>query len=121
MTQITPQEVMRHLDRIAGELSLRSDQLNDVCKALEPIEQKYDAFVDDYELGLLLKSETTDYKLPSEKLRLKKARAAMDADLLGRYEALLRKRKRLQDRISNLKAEADARRSILSAQKEGLV
>lgn len=117
MSGVTPQEVMHSLQKISDELALRSQQLYELDLALEPVEGQYEEFVDEYELGLLRKSETSDYKLPSEALRLKMARREMDAALLGRYEGLKRKRKRLEDRIRNLGKEADSRRSILSALK----
>jgi len=117
--QVTPQAVILKLDRLAGELALRSSQLHDVELALEPVDDEYTQFVDRYELGLLARSEEPEgkYKLPSEALRLKKARSEMSAELLGRYEGLRKKRRRLEQRLKDIRTEIDAQRSILSALK----
>src|SRR4051812_5911842 len=115
--QITPQEVIGRLERLDGELTLRADQLHQIEVALESVEEEYEKFVDEFELGLLLKSETSEYKLPSAALRLKMARRTMDPQVLGKYEGYLRKRKRLETRIRLLSKQVDAQRSILSTLK----
>ena len=106
-----------NLNRLSLELGQLSTKLAQVCRDLEPVEAEYTRFVDDFELGLLLKSETSDYKLPSGALRLKLAHQKIDADLLGRRMGLTNSRERLQQRIRDLKAEIEAQRSILSALK----
>ena len=79
---------------------------------------EYQAFVDNYEVGLYLKSEADGGpKLPSEAMRLKLARREMAPDLLGARDGLARKRERIKQRIADLKSEIEAERSILSALK----
>lgn len=115
----TPVEAMDKLDQQAMELDHRSWQLADTERKLEPIEVEYQRFIDDYEIGLWTKYEDSEYKikLPSEAMRLKLAHKAMDPDLLGKYVGYVNSRKRLEKRISALKAAVDAQRSILSALK----
>ena len=114
----TPLEAMDRLSALADELDLRSNQLAEVERSLEPAEREYSAFVDAYEVGLWTRHENGDMaKLPSEALRLKLARAAMPPEMLGTYEGLLASRKRLEKRIAALKPQVDAQRSILSALK----
>jgi hypothetical protein len=106
------------LNRLAVELGDMSSKLAQVCRDLEPVERDYSAFVDEFEVGLLLRSESDEgYKLPSAALRLKLAHRKMDPDLLGRYMGLVNSRSRLQQRLRDLKAEIEAQRSILSALK----
>lgn len=115
----TPAEVMAKLDQLASELDTRSSELADVERRLEPTELAYQAFVDDFEVGLWTKYEDSEYKtkLPPEPMRLKLAHKAIDPDLLGRYIGLVNSRKRLEKRIGALKSAVDAQRSILSALK----
>jgi hypothetical protein len=115
----TPLEAMDKLDALAGELDTRSRELADVERKLEPTELAYQAFVDEFEVGLWTKYEDSEYKtkLPSEAMRLKLAHKAMDPGLLGRYVGLMNSRKRLEKRISALKSAVDAQRSVLSALK----
>lgn len=102
----------------ADELDRLSRALADVARQLEPVATEYQAFVDNHELGLLLRSEDeTEYKLPPAALRLKLARRAMDPELRGRYMALTHSRERLEQRIRDLKVAVEAQRSILSALK----
>jgi len=115
--QVTPQEVIARLNRLSDELSDLSDWLHKAEVQLEGVSEQYEKFVDEYELGLLVKSEQSEYKLPAEKLRLKLARSKMDPDLLGKYIGLSKKRDRLETRIRNIRLEIDAQRSILSALK----
>jgi hypothetical protein len=106
------------LSELANDLGDLSGMLARVSRDLEPVEEQYRAFVDDFEVGLLLRSEDEDgYKLPSESLRIKLAHRKMDPALLGRYMGLTKSRERLQQRIRDLKAEIEAQRSILSALK----
>jgi hypothetical protein len=115
----TPVEAMDKLDVLATELDMRSRELADVERKLEPTELAYQAFVDEFEVGLWTKYEDSEYKtkLPPAPMRLKLAHKAMDPELLGRYVGLVNSRKRLEKRISALKAAVDAQRSILSALK----
>lgn len=111
-------EARQALSRIVCDLSKCSLDLADVSRKLAATEAEYRSFVDDFELGLLSRSEDEEgYRLPSASLRLKMAHKAMDPALLGRYMGLSESRDRLKQRISDLKHEADSQRSILSALK----
>ncbi len=105
---------MARLDSYAIELDDLSKKLSDVERKLEPAEQEYEAFIDDFYVGLWADKEQ---KLPGEDMRLRLARHAMPPELLGRYSALLHSRKRMEKRVSSIKASIDALRSILSALK----
>lgn len=113
----TAQEALERLDEIVRELDQRSKELHGVEVSLEPVEIAYQAFVDDFEIGLWTRHEDDGAKLPAEKLRVKLAHKQMDPALLGRYVGLVNSRKRLEKRIGALKTQADAQRSILSALK----
>lgn len=107
------------LDSKARELDELSKALAYVERRLEPAERDYQEFVENFEVALWRRYEDSDgrTKLPSESLRLKLAHREMSPELLGRYVGLLNSRKRLEKRISALKATVDAQRSILSALK----
>ena len=115
----TPAGAMSTLDAIAREMDLRSSQLAEVERRLEPVEIEYEAFVAAHEIGLWRRHESgeLDGRWPSEQLRLRLALADMPPELLGRHTGLVNLRKRLEKRIGALKAAADAQRSILSALK----
>lgn len=115
-------EARGRLRDLADELDTRSRQLGDVERELEPVERKYQGFVDDFEVGLWTKYEDSEgkTKLPPEPMRLKLAHKAMDPELLGRYVGLVNARKRLEKRIGALGKTVEAQRSILSALKAEL-
>lgn len=113
----TARESMDRLDKMARELGERSTQLAKVTRDLEPVHREYTSFVDDFEIGLWKKHQDEDAKFPSAAMRLKLAEREMDPALLGRHYGLEESRKRLMKRISDLRAEIEAERSILSALK----
>ena len=114
----TPIEALDRLDAHAAELDELSRGLAELQRQLEPIEVKYQDFVDAYEVGLYLKSEEDGGpKLPSEAMRLKLARREMAPELLGRRDGLIRKRDRMSKRIDDLARICNAERSVLSALK----
>jgi outer membrane murein-binding lipoprotein Lpp len=116
---IAPVEALEKLDRLATELGELGSKLASVERDLEPVENDFTRFVDDFELGLYARSVNEDgFKLPSEALRQKLAIQAMPPELYGRRTALVRSRDRLLQRIRTLKTEVEAQRSILSALKE---
>lgn len=119
--EITAQQVMADLDRMAQEMNALSEGMAYVARALEPVEAAYEKHMDDYEIGLWEKHTNEDAKLPAEKMRVKLAHRAMDPALYGRYFALVKSRDRMVKRISALKCSIEANRSLLSAMKEGLV
>ena len=118
MSGVTPQEALDRLDAHSRELGDLSGALLEINRRLDDVEREYQAFVDDFEVGLYLRSEEPDGpRLPSEAMRIKLARREMSPELLGRRDLLVRKRERIRQRISDLKAEIEADRSILSALK----
>ena len=120
--QATPQEAMAKLDAYAHELDAISNKLAEIERQLEPVEREYQAFVDDFEVGLWQRSQDDEnFKLPSEALRLKLAQKAMSPELLGRYVGLINARRRLRERGQRTKASLEAQRSILSYLKEATV
>lgn len=114
----TAAECMTLLDEHARELDTRSKELAATERDLEPVEAEYRKFVDDFEIGLWQRSQDEEgFKLPSEALRLKLAHRSIDPAVLGRYVGLVKRRRRLEQRLRDLKAAVDAQRSILSALK----
>jgi len=115
---VTSQEAMDRLDGISREMGALSGALHKVSQLLEEADKPYSEFVDVFEVGLWLKCQEDDGpRWPSEAMRVKLARREMPAELLGRRDGLVRKRDRIKQRIADLKAMADADRSILSALK----
>jgi hypothetical protein len=117
-TITTPGEAMAELQRLSRELGTLSTTLAKVNQALEPVQDEYERFLDDFETGLWFRSETEDgYKLPPKDMRVRLAHKAMSPELLGSYRGLTNKRDRLRRAISDKKADVDAWRSMLSALK----
>lgn len=124
MNTYTPEAItaVQELNRLAGMLGTLGEKLVEVERDIEATEREYRAVIEAYEVGLYEQvQDGTLSRLPSADMRVKLARKAMDPELLGRYEGLALARRRLQDRISNIKAQASSQRSIVSAMKEGLV
>jgi len=118
---MSAQQAMARLDELAVELDQLSVQLAKVERDLEPVDQEFSKFVDNYELGLYQRSiDEPDFKLPAEALRYKLAVRAMPPELFGRRTALAASRDRITKRLANLKVQTDAQRSILSAHKAEL-
>lgn len=114
----TPVEALERLDGHAHELDQLSRGLAQLQRDLEPVEAEYQESIDNFEIGLWLKSEEEGGpRLPSEALRHKLARREMAAGLLGRRDGLVRKRERIKQRISDLKTIVESERSVLSALK----
>lgn len=116
----TPAEARDRLNALATELGERATQLSAVERDLEPVEAEYEQFISNHEIGVWMRYEAEGKRPPPEKLRLKMAMVEMSPDLLGKYAGLRHSRDRLRKRISTLKAEVEAQRSILSALKAEL-
>lgn len=114
----TPVEARVELDRLSRELGDLSTKLAQCSRALAPTQREYDKFIENYEVGLFVKSEVNQTRLPGKEMRLKLARHDMDAELLGRYEGLKMQRDRMVQRIRDIKVEVNAQQSILSALRE---
>jgi hypothetical protein len=110
-------ESISRLSEIADELDRASKALSEIERDLEPVEQQYEKFVADHEIGLWTRHNDEGAKFPPAELRKRLAHKAMDPALLGSYVGLLSARKRGDKRVASLKAAADAQRSILSALK----
>jgi len=114
----TPLEAMDKLTALADELGNLSSMLAQVERDLEPVDRDYVAFTDMHDIGLYERSVSEDgFKLPSAEMRLKLANRAMAPELYGRRTALVKSRERIIKRISDLKSQIEAQRSILSALK----
>lgn len=110
-------EVMTRLGDLAAELNDLSNDLAKVERSLEPVEAEYEAFMDGYEVQLWEAHIQEDAKLPSEAMRARLGRRAMDPALLGRHTQLVSSRKRMEKRIAAIKTSVSAQQSILSALK----
>jgi septal ring factor EnvC (AmiA/AmiB activator) len=107
------EEAIRKLEDAGFAISERAKALGDTQRTLEPVETAYNDFIEAHTLGLYDSGE----KLPSESIRLALAHRAMEPELLSRYRTLTAKRERLKKEISDLRAAAEAQRSVLSAEK----
>jgi phage shock protein A len=118
VTISTPGQAMAKLQQLSNQLGSLATTLAEVNQALEPVEEEYEQFLDDYETGLWFKAQTDDSaKLPPKDMRVRLAHKAMAPELLGSYRGLTNKRDRLRKAISDKKADVDAWRSMLSALK----
>jgi hypothetical protein len=124
---IQAQDIMADLHAKARELEHLAAQLAEVSEAIDGtatkpgVQDEYDAWIDNYEVGLWTAHVDDSAKLPAKDLRRQMAHRAMPPELYGRYFALVRTRERMSKRISALKSSVEASRSLLSALKEGLV
>ena len=112
-----PLDARSKLNELAQRLGKLSEALVDVNRALEPVHDEYTQFIDDFETGLWLKHVQEGAKLPPKDLRVQLAHKAMPVELLGRHKGLTNSRERLMKRISDLRVEVEAQRSLLSAWK----
>jgi len=110
--------VMLKLDTLAAGLDTLSKELGDAERLRAVAEDAYEDFIDSYVAGLYEASENK--RLPGEDVRRSLAHKAMPPELLGQYRTLTRRAERLRRRISDVKTQVDAHRSILSALKTEL-
>jgi septal ring factor EnvC (AmiA/AmiB activator) len=108
-------EARQKLIEYADELDKLSKDLADVQRRLEPIETFYNDSIDDYIASLFERWESGESKWPSDDVRMKLARRAMDREVRDQYDALCASRDRMRKRISDLKSSVEAQRSVLSA------
>ncbi len=113
----TPAEATSKLHEYATELDQLSKSLAKVEREIEPLDEQYSKALEDAEAGMWQRSQEDNEKLPSEAMRGILARRSMDQQLLGRRSQLLASRKRMEQRIRDLKALVEAQRSIVSALK----
>jgi hypothetical protein len=108
---------MNRLDAFAVELDTLSKALAETERRLEPLECGYEEFLGEYEIWLVEQAQEKGEKPPAERLRERMALKAMPREILGPYLALSAKRRRMEKRISAIKAGIEAQRSLLSAYK----
>lgn len=119
---MAPVQVVQKLDQLASGMDKLGSELAAVRVELEPCERIHDDFVADYVAGLWDKHVAGEIKKwPGEDVRLALARRAMDTQTRGKYARLKNLERRIQEAIARTKEEIGAYRSILSAQKEGLI
>lgn len=107
---------MADLDRVVAELDADSRSLAEAQDELEPVQRAYRDFIEHHTCVLYDQATTNGKRLPGDKdLREMLARRAMDPHIRGQHDVLVHRREKLQDRIRDLRAEADAYRSLLSA------
>jgi predicted transcriptional regulator len=114
-----PAQVMGKLDALAVELDQRSSALANTERELADVEDKYDAFYEDFIAGWFDAEEGK--RLPGEDVRRALAHRHLrkhDPELLGKYRELSRRRDRLKRRIETLGRAASAQQSILKALRE---
>lgn len=114
-------DVLAQLNAAAAELDQLAADLFETERMLEPITLAYEDWMASYEGGLWTRHIEDGAKWPPEVVRQRMGHRAMPPELLGRYSGLVARRRRLKDRIGVLKESVGARRSVLSAMKEGLV
>jgi hypothetical protein len=112
--QVNPTGVIEVLGDHARELDQLSKRLSQVETELEPVALQYEEWMGAYEEGLW-DHHIAGAKLPPEALRTRMAHRAMPPELLGAHTHLVNERRRLEKRISSLKAVVDAQRSLVSA------
>lgn len=105
---------------IALELDKRSRELGDTNRALNPVQEAYDEFIRDHKAGLFQEAQEAGGRMPSVDMQEVLALREMPKEFRGKHFELGAKRDRLKQRISDLKSEADAWRSVLSAEKAEL-
>lgn len=111
-------EVRNKLTDIANELENLSSALHEMERQSEHKLAEYEEAISDFEAGMFDRYEKDEGKWPGEKTRVRLARRGMDPDLKRSVDKIHAARRRAERRISDLKAEADSWRSILSALKE---
>lgn len=122
VTGLEPHEVVQRLDAKAGALEADAASLADIRERLDPVEQRHDEFIRDFIAGMW-----DDYiegklkKWPGEDIRLALAYREMDITLRNDYRRLKADERHIIDSMGRAKEMIGAYRSILSAQKEGLV
>ena len=122
-TALEPAEVVRLLDEKAREMDNLGRQLGEIRQALEPVQGEYDEHLEAFVAGLWDRYLNGELKgrFPGEDVRVALAHRELDTELRGRYTLLKDRERRCLDAIGRAKESIGAYRSILSAQKEGLI
>jgi DNA anti-recombination protein RmuC len=119
---LEPIQIVQRLDASAGRMEKLGRELAKIRKQLEPVQSEYDEFMESFVAGLWDEYTKGDIsRFPGEDVRQALARRRMDTELRGKYARLKDQERRCKDAIDRLKESIGAYRSILSAQKEGLV
>jgi chromosome segregation ATPase len=114
-----PIAVRGELNRMARELDGLSRGLAETQRKLHPVKRKYNAFVANHKAGQWAAhvADPENVKMARQDIAEILAIQGMPLELRGECEELSDKAERLKKRISDLRAEVDAQRSILSALK----
>lgn len=121
-TSHEPVQIIQHLNDLSSTLGRLGVELANIDTDLETAASAYDEFVENFKAGLWEKHLAGELKrMPAEDIRVALAHRAMPTDLLGSYKRLKGRKSRCEAAISRTKAQIEAKRSVLSALKEGLV
>lgn len=119
---LEPVQVVQKLDQLSAGLDKLGGQLAEVRTELDPVEKLHDEHVESFVAGLWDRHVSGEIKKwPGEDVRLALARREMDTAVRGKFAQLKQRERRLVDAIARTKEQIGAYRSILSAQKEGLI
>jgi hypothetical protein len=119
---LEPVQVVQHLNALAGGLEKLGAELAEIRGKLEPVQTVYDDHIENFITGLwdqYTKGEIK--KWPGEDVRVALAHKELDTGTRGAYVSLKDQERRCLDAIGRAKESIGAYRSILSAQKEGLI
>jgi hypothetical protein len=108
---------MQVLDTRARELDKLSRDLADVQRELHPLKRRCDHFVANHIAGQWKAHVDDGVKMARQDVAVILATQALPLEDRGRLETLTDSASRMQKRISDLRAEVDAQRSILSCLK----
>ena len=118
---VEPVQIIQDLNGLSAGLERLGVELANIESDLEPTQRAYDEFIENFKAGLWEKHTQDGAKMPAEDVRLALAHRAMPADLLGGFKRLKSRKGRCEAAISRTRAQIEAKRSVLSALKEGLV
>lgn len=110
-------EASQKLMAAARELDETSKALVQTENAIEQTEPKYESWVEDYVATLWDECVEGERKFPPKDVRDAMALKAMDPELRLNYRALIRRRQKAKQRLTDLREIVAAQRSIVSAAK----
>ena len=119
---LEPTLIAQRVDEKAGNMDKLGGELAKIRHELEPVELEHDQQVENFVADLWDQHVSGDVpRWPGEDVRLALARRSMDPQLRGAYIRLKNLERRCRDAIEREKESIGGLRSILSAQKEGLI
>lgn len=117
---LEPVQIAQRVDQKAALMDKLGTQLAQIRHELEPVEEAHDQHVENFVCDLW-DQHVNGKRWPGEDVRLALARKDMDPQLRGAYIRLKNLERRCLDAIDREKSAIGALRSVLSAQKEGIV